>query len=444
MNHAPPERLRPSTEIIAVVSVKEGVGTTTAAVNLALALAAAGRSVLLIDLDPNGGASHSLGCASTARGGSERILLEASLERNMIVETRVKELCLATAGNGLGRVESELAMMGDSQTRLYQALTKLSESALDFDHVVLDCPPSLDILTRNALICAHRLLVPTPCDPKALGSLPALLTTINRLRAGLSHPLYGIHLLISQRDTEPASQALIDEVRQDYGRMTLLSEIPADDSVKEAASQNRPLLMHSLTTDAAQACLSMAAEWLTLGEHGNQPDGTWLFDARQKRMHQYREQMIQGMSRWTIDRASPLYDTDDVMRQQDAMALEALFQSPPPARRFRLSWRPQRRTLQRAGLIGGAALAVLIIVGWLSNANHRIAIAAGLVGPDHYWKAGSLLLSRADAAAYRQLLFAARLVEENREQLILCSDDAIKKGAAASACMIQLPSTSAQ
>ncbi|NEX19412.1 ParA family protein [Thiorhodococcus mannitoliphagus] len=440
MTQAPPDQLLPSTEIIAAVSVQEGAGTTTAVVNLALALAAAGRSVLLIDLDPKGRSSQMLGCESTARGGAERILLEASLDRDMVVETRIRELCLATAGTGLSRVESELAMMGDSQTRLYQALTKLSESVLHFEHVLLDCPASLDLLTRNALIAAHRVMVPLPCDTKALNGLPGLLTTINRLRAGLSHPLYGIHLLISGHDTEPASQVLVDRVRQDYGRMTLLSEIPADDAVHEATRQSRPLLIHAPRSEAGQALLSMASEWLTLGEPGNQPDGTWLFDARQARMEQHRERMLKGLSRWPIDRSSPLYDTDDVMRQQDAMALEALYQTAAPVRRIRLDWRPKRKTLQRGGLIAGIAIIILVILGWLSEADHRIDIAAGLVGSDHYWKAGSVLLSRADAVAYRELLFAVRLVEENREQLILCNDNT--NPTSGLACMIHVPMAS--
>ncbi|MFD2113964.1 ParA family protein [Thiorhodococcus fuscus] len=427
---------RLSTEIVAVVDPREGSGATTLVVNLALSLVATGRSVLVIDLDPEAKATRLMGAGALGRGGTRRILLEASLDRSMMIETRVADLYLASASAELSNVENELAMMGDSQTRLYQALLK----SQNFDYVLLDCPPSMDLLTRNALAAAHRVLIPFSCVPREFEALPDLLTTITRLRAGLPQPFYGSYLLINRLTQEVAAQELAAALRRDYGRMTLLTEIPADDILRDAEARGQPIFAHSPDSAIAWAYLSAGAEWLTLGEPGNQSDGTWLFEARQKRMSEYCARMRETIDTWSLDSLS---DVEDALRQKDAQALESLYQGSKPVSHFvvRLPRLPRlsKKAIRRILVSSFGFFSILSVIFWLSDVGHRIDLAAGFVGSSNYWMAGSFFLWKADSEAYRALIYAARLFEENKEQLMLCSESMIDGADTARVCMIRLP-----
>ncbi|MBK1717827.1 AAA family ATPase [Thiocystis violacea] len=444
MTRKMPEQPRPSPEIIAVFGQRAGVGATTTAVNLSLALAAAGRSVLLMDLDPEGQAGLAMGYEGQERGGTERALIEATFTREMITATKITEIYLAPAGSGLEHLENELALMEDSHTRLYQALATLPALSLEFDHVVLDCPPALDLLTRNALVAAHRVLLPLTDDGAILEGLPTLIKTVSRLRASLPQPLYGFYLLIGMRAATPSSQDLTAQMRQDYGRMSLLTEIPFDTRLKKADTPNQPLLMQGPTREIGRAYLSLAAEWLTLGELGDQRDGTWRFKAREERMARYRDKMTKGIEGWRIDPLSRLYDAEEAMRQQDAQALAELYQAAQPPRRFAwlLAWRPSRTTLLTLALAVVAVPAFLWLRAWALDAERRLELGAWLIGPQQHWEAGSLLLSRADETAYRELILAARLVERNREKLMACGEQA--RAGAPAPCLIDLPPRDAQ
>lgn len=438
------EHFQPRPEIVAVFGQRAGVGATSTAVDLSLGLAAAGRSVLLVDLDPAGRAGQALGYASHERGGTERALLEVSVGRDMITATKILQLYLAPAGPGLGEVEQALSAIEDSQTRLYQALASLDALSLDFEHVVLDCPPTLDLLTRNALMAAHRVILPLSGEQSVLYGLPTLLKTISQLRAGFHRPLYGVYLLIgafvraqpgahpwgeggpaAERGNVPPLSALhlIDQLRQDYGRMTLLTEIPFDERLRLPQHVNQPLLMQVPSDAVGQAYLSLAAEWLTLSEPGDQRDGTWSLEARQERMEFHRATMIKGIERWRIDPLSRLYDPDAASRHQDAEVLEELFEAAQPTRSFSFDWRPgwaKRLTLALLALVVVAPL-LLWAFDWMLGEDGRVALATRLIGRDHYWEVGSLLLARADETAYRELVLGARLVDENRERLLACA-----------------------
>lgn len=428
---------QPSPEIVAIVGQTEGAGVTTAAVNLALGLAAAGRHILLVDLNAQGHASRLLGPEDHARGGTEQLLLQALITREMIAATRIREIYLAPATPELAELDRALAAREDSHTRLYQALSSLDALSLDFDHVILDCPPALDLLTRNALIAAHRVLLPLSCDAATLKGLPKMLKTVSRLRAGLPQPLYGIYLLIGLRAASAAAPNLIASLRQNYGRMTLMTQIPDDATVADAVASNQPLLLHALNSAAAQAYLALAAEWLTLGEVGDLPDGTWHFKTRQGRMADYRELMAAGVAVWLVDPDSRLYDAEEAAHHQDTQALQQLFQATRPLARFSL--RGISRPL--ALLLGSLALLAVPALFWLSlwsaDVPSRIALGAWLIGSEHAWQAGSVLLSRADETAYRELLFAAQLVGANRERLMRCREQAQTQGTAA--CTIDVP-----
>jgi len=417
----------PKPEVVAIVSQQSGVGKTTMAVNLALALAAAGRTVLLMDLDPNGNLGRSLVRGGQSGGGIEQALREATFSRDMIVTTEVPELYLASAGPALSGIESDLALMGDSRTRLYQALATLPALPPRFDHILINCPSTQGLLTLNALTAAHRVLVPLPCDAVALEGLPGLLKTIGRLRAGLSQPFYGVYLLLSLCAGSSLAQSVVASVRQEYGRITLRTEIPADTSVEVAQANERPLLVDTPSCPAGQAYLALAAEWLTLAEPSDQPDGSWHSKARQERMAQLRAIMSRRIEAWLVDPSSLLYDEREAMRHQDTQVLEELFSITQPTTPRRLGGRA------RTWIGVALSLAILLPLGlfvtqWSTDTQRqverRIEFGAWLIGQDHAWQAGSLLLARADALAYREIQLATGLLGDNRERILQCAEQA--------------------
>lgn len=431
-----PELPPPKPEVVAIVSQRGGVGKTTMAINLALALAAAGRTVLLMDLDPNGNAGRSLVRGSQSRNGIERALLETTFSRDMIVATEIPELYLVSAGPALSGIESELALMGDSRTRLYQALATLPALPPRFDHILIDCPPAQGLLTLNALTAAHRVLVPLPCDAVALEKLPGLLKTIGRLRAGLAQPFYGVYLLISLCSSSAFAQSIVASVRHDYGRMTLLTEIPEDAAVEAAQANERPLLVDTPNCPAGQAYLSLAAEWLTLAEPGDQPDGSWRFKTRQERIAQHRAAMSRRIEAWLVDPSSLLYDEREAMRHQDTQVLEALFSLTQPTTRGRFGG-AVRAWLGAALALAILAPLILLAYQWSSDTQRQIAFGAWLIGQDHAWQAGSLLLARADALAYREIQLATGLLGDNRERILQCAEQARARNTAVS-CPIEV------
>lgn len=434
------ESTGPAPEIVAVFGQRAGVGATTTAVNLAMGLAAAGRSVLLLDLDPEGGASRIMGLTGHERGGAEHLLRERAVTRDMIVATKIPQLYLAPAG-------PELAALGadpdpgadeDSLTRLDQALATLPALSLDFDQVILDCPPSLDRLTGNALVAAHRILLPLAADVPTLDTLPTLLKQVNALRAGRRQPLYGCYLLIGRRTATVNSRDLIAQVRLEYGRMALAAEIPFDARLGKAEMPTQPLLMPALTREISQAYLNLTAEWLMLGEQGDRPDGGWRPQARAERLEHHRASLIQGIEHWRLDPLSRLYDPEQAMRHQDTEALGALFKAAAPRRRLSLDWRPSRATWLTLALILLLGALSVWLQPWRLDEQRRLELVARLIGPERTWEVGSQLLARADERAYRELLLAARLLETNRARLIECAERATSNGPAE--CLVVLPS----
>ncbi|EGV31724.1 Cobyrinic acid ac-diamide synthase [Thiorhodococcus drewsii AZ1] len=330
------ERQPTSPEIIAVASQKGGVGKSTTALNLSIAFVAAGHNVLLMDLDPQGNSGYTL-MSGIQASGTERMLREATLTRDMVTATEIPDLFLAPATPGLSGLENDLAQFGDSRTRLHQALATLPALPVHFDHIVIDCPPSVGLLTLNALAAAHQILLPLPCDAVSLESLPALLQTIERLRAGLKQPLHGVHLLLVQRAALRASeQAVARTLRQDYGHLVLRTEIPYGDAVREAADRGRPLLAHNPHCNVSQAYLELACECLLEYDERLQPENSWSFRGRQERMEVYRDRMLKRIRAWLVDPTSLLYDeTWESRHLQDALVLNELFTVKRPPRRGR-------------------------------------------------------------------------------------------------------------
>jgi chromosome partitioning protein len=249
--------------VIAIANQKGGVGKTTTAINLATALAADAHDVLLIDLDPQGNASTGLGIAPRDRDPGTYAVLIAGLDIQATIRaTEVPQLALIPAEAGLAGAEVELVDLSEREFRLRTALAVLRHTGR-YRFILIDCPPSLGLLTLNALVCADSVLVPLQCEFFALEGLSQLTRTIDLVRARLNPPLRldGIVLTMFDRRNNLSDQVAAD-ARGFFGAQVYETVIPRNIRISEAPSHGKPVLLYDFRSPGAQAYVRLAGELL--------------------------------------------------------------------------------------------------------------------------------------------------------------------------------------
>ena len=249
------------TRIMSIVNQKGGVGKTTTAVNLATALAAVGKKVCLIDFDPQGNASTGLGVErSNRKVTSYDLLMSEAALADAAQATKIKGLSIVPATIDLSGAELELVTMRNREYRLKQSF---EQSSINYDYILIDCPPSLGLVTLNALTASNTVLIPLQCEFYALEGLSHLIKTIDLVRRRLNENLFihGVVLTMYDRRNKLTEQ-IENDVREYLGEQVYKTVIPRNVRMSEAPSHGKPALVYDLKCSGSRAYINLAREVL--------------------------------------------------------------------------------------------------------------------------------------------------------------------------------------
>lgn len=257
------DRTPKRTHVVAVSNQKGGEGKTTTTVNLAASLAAGEHRVLVVDADPQSNATSALGYPrGAASRGTYEVLVQAARAADVIVPTDLERLSLMPATPDLAGAEVELVDAPQRERALARGLAPLRAEGT-FDFVFIDCPPSLGLLTLNALVAADTVLVPMQAKYFSLEGLSALMGTVESVRAHFNPALTleGILFCLHDQRTNLARQ-VVTEVREHFGGAVYETTIPVNIRLSESPSFGKPALLYDITSRGAQAYLALAREFL--------------------------------------------------------------------------------------------------------------------------------------------------------------------------------------
>jgi chromosome partitioning protein len=249
---------RSMSRILTIANQKGGVGKTTTAVNLAASLAAAERRTLLVDIDPQGNAGSALGIR---RDESDRSIYEVLLDElplaDAVRKTELKFLDLVPASKHLVGAELELAGVAGREARLREVVAPVAAA---YEYVVIDCPPSLGLLTLNGLVAAKGVVIPLQCEYYALEGLADILRTIELVKAGPNPELRVDGIVLTMFSANNLASQVEEEIRRTFKHQVFKTVIPRNVRLSEAPSHGKPILLYDVSSKGCQSYLALARE----------------------------------------------------------------------------------------------------------------------------------------------------------------------------------------